>query len=146
MARALGAHVSPGPEKEIGFAPLDLTQEGQESCAGVFKNEPVLHWHGDVAELPAGATHLASTRICENQAFSYGNTAIAFQFHPEAGGVGFERWLIGHAVEIVQAGKDVVQLRAEHHALSSGLKQRAELCLKRWLASLEHFSPSNRRK
>lgn len=137
IARALGARVYPGAEKEIGFAPLSLTEAGRASCLGVFGNEPVLHWHGDIFDLPDGATCLASTRVCPNQAFSYGANAIAFQFHPEAGGAGFERWLIGHTVELSQANKDVPQLRAENEKLAPGLKRQAESCLKHWLAQLK---------
>lgn len=137
MARALGARVYPGPEKEIGFAPLDLTEAGRASCLGVFESEPVLHWHGDIFDLPEGATRLASTNVCPNQAFSYGANAIAFQFHPEAGGTGFERWLIGHTLELAHAGKDVPQLRAECEALAIGLQSRAEACLARWLDQLQ---------
>ncbi|MEJ2118658.1 MAG: glutamine amidotransferase [Alphaproteobacteria bacterium] len=137
MARALGARVYPGAEKEIGFAPLSLTESGRASCLGVFESEPVLHWHGDIFDLPDGATCLASTRVCPNQAFSYGANAIAFQFHPEAGGAGFERWLIGHTAELAQAGKDIPQLRAENERLAPGLKRRAETCLQQWLAQLK---------
>ena len=137
MARALGARVYPGAEKEIGFAPLSLTDAGRASCLGVFENEPVLHWHGDIFDLPDGATCLASTRVCPNQAFSYGANAIAFQFHPEAGGAGFERWLIGHTAELAQAGKDIPQLRAENKKLAPEMKRRAESCLQQWLAQLK---------
>jgi GMP synthase (glutamine-hydrolysing) len=137
MARALGAGVHPGPEKEIGFAPLTLTDDGHASCLGGFDGEPVLHWHGDVFELPQGATRLASTRVCENQAFTYGPNAIAFQFHPEAGGGGFERWLIGHTFELTHARKDIAQLRTEYQALSVGLQRRAETCLERWLTQIQ---------
>jgi GMP synthase (glutamine-hydrolysing) len=77
--RALGAPIHPGSAKELGFAP--------------FQDRPVLHGHGDVLGLPEGAVQLASTAACENQAFAYGRHAIGFQFHPEAGGPGLERWL-----------------------------------------------------
>jgi GMP synthase (glutamine-hydrolysing) len=136
MARALGARVYPGPEKEIGFAPITLTVEGRDSCLAALDG-PVLHWHGDTFDLPAGATLLASTAICENQAFSFGRNAIGFQFHPEAGGPGFERWLIGHTLELDQAGKDIVKLRVEHQALADGLKRRAAECLRAWLEQTE---------
>lgn len=137
IARALGARVYPGPGKEIGFAPLTLTDDGRASCLAPFDSEPVLHWHGDTFDLPAGATRLASTLACENQAFAYGPNALAVQFHPEAGADGFERWLIGHALELDQAGKDVVSLRAEHQALAADLKRRAESCLTDWLGQLD---------
>jgi GMP synthase (glutamine-hydrolysing) len=137
MARALGARVYPAAEKEIGFAPVTLTREGRASCLAALEGEPVLHWHGDTFDLPAGAARLASTRVCENQAFACGPNVLAVQFHPEAGGPGFERWLIGHTLELAQAGASVAGLRAEHRALEAGLRERAERCLGRWLAGLE---------
>ena len=137
MARALGARVHPGPEKEIGFAPVALTGEGRASCLAAFDGTPVLHWHGDAFELPGGAVRLASTRACENQAFAYGRNAIGFQFHPEAGGGGFERWLIGHTFELAQAGVDVPTLRAAHEALAPDLGRRADACLAAWLDQVE---------
>jgi len=136
MARALGARVYPGPEKEIGFAPIHLTEEGRASCLAAFEDRPVLHWHGDTFDLPDGAVRLASTAACENQAFAYGRNAIAFQFHPEAGAGGFERWLIGHTLELHAAGKRVDQLRADHQAFAPDLKRRAAACLETWLGQL----------
>src|SRR5208282_5353507 len=44
MAAALGARVAPGPVKEIGWAPLTLTAEGQKSVLAPLAATPVLHW------------------------------------------------------------------------------------------------------
>jgi GMP synthase (glutamine-hydrolysing) len=136
MARALGAQVYPGPEKEIGFAPICLSEEGRSSCLAALGDAPVLHWHGDTFDLPSGATLLASTDTYRNQAFSCGTYAIAFQFHPEAGGTAFERWLIGHAVELSSAGKDVCALRQNHQRFGPELRRRASVCLSQWLQQL----------
>lgn len=136
MARALGARVYPGPAKEIGFSPLSLTDDGRTSCLASFDGEPVLHWHGDTFDLPEGAVRLASTAVCDNQAFAYGPNALAVQFHPEAGGSGFERWLIGHALELAQVGIDVGKLRAEQATLSGDLMRRAEASIASWLGQL----------
>jgi GMP synthase (glutamine-hydrolysing) len=140
VARALGARVYPGQIKEIGFGAIILTEEGRRSCLTSFENGSVLHWHGDTFDLPDGAVHLASSVNYENQAFGYGLNAIAFQFHPEAGAGEFERWLIGHAVELVQAGKNVTLLRAEYLRFRSALKHNAESCLGSWLAGLRQGS------
>jgi GMP synthase (glutamine-hydrolysing) len=136
MARALGARVYPGPVKEIGFAPLTLTQAGQASCVQAFAGHEVLHWHGDIVDLPAGAECLASTDACPVQAFSHGSRAIGFQFHPEAGMADFERWLIGHTIEIAAAGLDVPTLRKEHQRLATGLAERGASCLASWLQGI----------
>lgn len=137
MARALGARVYAGQTKEIGFSAVILTEEGRNSCLKVFENGSVLHWHGDTFDLPKNSIRLASTLNYLNQAFSYGRNAIAFQFHPEAGGAGFESWLIGHAVELSQAGENVILLRDEYLRLRSSLKNNAEACIASWIAELE---------
>lgn len=137
MARALGARVYPGPTKEIGFAPIELTSAGRSSCLNIFADHPVLHWHGDTFDLPAGATLLASTSPCPHQAFSVGRNAIAFQFHPEAGAVGFERWLVGHTGELAAAAISVPTLRADHERFAPQLAPLSAECLCRWLDQLD---------
>ncbi len=137
MARALGARVYPGPAKEIGFAPIELTTAGRASCLSVFEDQPVLHWHGDTFDLPAGATLLASTPICTQQAFAFGHNAIGFQFHPEAGAEGFERWLIGHTCELAAACKSIPELRSDYEQFAPQLAGLARACLRQWLQQIE---------
>jgi GMP synthase (glutamine-hydrolysing) len=69
MAAALGARVAPGPVKEIGWTPVTLTEAGKQSVLATLATTPVLHWHGDNCELPAGCERLASTEHCPVQAF-----------------------------------------------------------------------------
>jgi GMP synthase (glutamine-hydrolysing) len=136
MALSLGVRVYPAAEKEIGFFPVELTPEGKRSCLAAVGDAAVLHWHGDTFDLPKGAIRLASTRVCKNQAFSYGQNAIAFQFHPEVGVRGFERWLIGHALELATIGVDVNELRSEHESARLDLERRARECLRNWITGL----------
>ena len=100
MARALGARVYPGKSREIGWAPIELTDAAHRTPLHHLEGLPVLHWHGDTFDLPEGATRLASTGITLNQAFAAGSTALGLQFHVEVQERGFERWLIGHTLEI----------------------------------------------
>ncbi len=136
MARALGAKVYPGPAKEIGWAPLTLTEAGASGPLRHLGDAPVLHWHGDTFDLPDGAARLASTPLCANQAFARGASALAFQFHPEADGAGFERWLIGHAVEIAQAKLSPRVLRADTERLAAEAGAGGRRCLRAWLDAL----------
>jgi GMP synthase (glutamine-hydrolysing) len=94
IAASLGAPVFPAGVKEIGFAPVGLTDAGRASPLRHLDGVPVLHWHGDTYALPQGATNLASTSLVQQQAFSMGMTILGIQFHPEAEtGPEFERWL-----------------------------------------------------
>lgn len=113
MAKALGAAVAPGPQKEIGWETLDLTEEGRVSLLAPFGRVPVLHWHGDNFHLPPGATRLASTPHCPVQAFAIGRSILGLQFHLEVEPARFEQWLIGHTVEITKAGIDPCDLRRQ---------------------------------
>jgi GMP synthase (glutamine-hydrolysing) len=136
MALALGARVYPGQAKEIGWKPLTLTAQG-EGLLAPFKGVPVLHWHGDVFDLPGGAINLASTDICAHQAFAVGGHALAFQCHPEAQAQGFERWLIGHACEIGAApGVSVADLRADTARYAADAARAGQKMLQNWLAAL----------
>jgi GMP synthase (glutamine-hydrolysing) len=136
IARTLGARVYPGPAKEIGWKPLRLTEAGKTILAPLA-DSPVLHWHGDTFDLPVGAINLASTDICEHQAFSVGRQVLAFQFHPEAQRPGFERWLIGHSCEIsVTPGVSVPQLRADTEKHADICARQCQAVLRNWLQAL----------
>jgi GMP synthase (glutamine-hydrolysing) len=137
FARALGAHVYPGPAKEIGWAQVTLTEEGKQGVSRHLGGGPVLHWHSDTFDLPEGATLLASTAICRNQAFTHGPNTIAFQFHPEATATHFERWLVGHAVEIgAVPGLSPSALRADTRRLAPAAALRGQQCLSDWLRQI----------
>jgi GMP synthase (glutamine-hydrolysing) len=133
MARALGARVYASGVKEIGWSPLTLTEAGRNGPLGRLADVPVLHWHGDTFDLPEGATHLASTPLCRNQAFAYGATALGLQFHVEADGANFAHWLVGHAAEIAGAGLSVTSLRADTAELAPACAAQARLFLLEWL-------------
>jgi len=136
MARALGARVYPGPAKEIGWAPLALTEAGRASPLVHLDGAAVLHWHGDTFDLPAGAERLASTGPCLNQAFALGPNALGLQFHGEVDGADIERWLIGHACEIAAAGLDPRVLRADSKRHGAELREAGGRLFADWLAAL----------
>jgi GMP synthase (glutamine-hydrolysing) len=92
LARALGAEVRPGERKEIGFAPVEVGDPGDPILGGLAPGTDVLHWHGDVFDLPDGARPLASSALTEHQAFRAGN-AWGVLFHPEADLALVEAWL-----------------------------------------------------
>jgi GMP synthase (glutamine-hydrolysing) len=133
MAAALGARVAPGPAKEIGWAPLTLTDAGQKSVLAPLGTTPVLHWHGDNCELPAGCERLASTQHCPVQAFMRMPAQLALQFHLETEPARFESWLVGHTVELSKAGLDPRAVRAQAHTLGPATRERGRHVLASWL-------------
>ncbi len=138
LAQALGARVYVGPT-EIGWAPVKLTKAGERSVLRDIGREatPVLHWHGDTFDLPAGAERLASTPKCVNQAFSLGAT-LAVQFHPEVSARHFERWLISNTAQIaLMKGHTVRSLRdqAIRHADAAAISGQKWFAA--WLRQVE---------
>ncbi len=84
IADILGGRVTRNKYKEIGWFPVTLTGEAKSSP--IFKNLPnkffAFHWHGDTFKIPPGATRMAGSEGCANQAFEYGRV-IGLQFHLE---------------------------------------------------------------
>ena len=92
LARALGTKVRPGGGPELGYAPVEILDPDDPLLGALAPSTIVLHWHGDVFDLPAGATHLARSERTEIQAFRRGN-AWGVLFHPESDFALLEAWL-----------------------------------------------------
>jgi GMP synthase (glutamine-hydrolysing) len=92
LARALGAEVRPGEGAELGYAPVEVLVPDDPIVGGLAPRTTVLHWHGDVFDLPEGAEHLARSAKTEVQAFRHGN-AWGVLFHPESDFALLEAWL-----------------------------------------------------
>ena len=85
IAAALGASIYKNNYTEIGWFDVWLVNSDNEKTP--FANLPgrfnTFHWHGDTFDLPEGCTRYASSEVTPNQAFMYGDNALALQFHME---------------------------------------------------------------
>lgn len=85
VADAMGGKVYQNPEFEIGWFPVRTLEPARRRP--LFSHLPgeftALHWHGDTFDLPPGATLLASTGACANQAFVCEDNVVGLQFHIE---------------------------------------------------------------
>ena len=84
MAKALGGAVTRNPVKEIGWGrvdvlPNDLAVRWFGPQVTSFDS---FHWHGETFSIPPGATRVASSPHCENQAFALG-LHLGMQCHVE---------------------------------------------------------------
>jgi GMP synthase (glutamine-hydrolysing) len=142
MAKALGSRVYKGAVKEIGWGKVQLSEAGGSSCLGSLQSDDavVLHWHGDSFDLPPGATRLASNENYENQAFAYGDSALALQFHLEADPRQLEEWYVGHTIELAAEKISIAELRAATHRYNKNFAARADRIFSHWLGQI---SPSH---
>lgn len=127
MAKALGAKVYPGPQKEIGWYDIELVGEGIRDhlmgklamhlrAGGYGEKFKVFHWHGETFDIPEGAERLAKSELYPNQAFRYGSNAYAFQFHIEVSKQMIFDWLKSEAVDMAEIEKQTEHYYADYAA------------------------------
>lgn len=110
LAHAAGADVHPmalpdGTRAyEVGWGNVRFHAQGTADAVlrAVPEEAPVLHWHGDMFELPAGARLLASSGRCANQAFQLGARQFGLQFHCEVGAEHVEAFLSADAQYVLR--------------------------------------------
>lgn len=83
IASAMGARIYRNRVKEIGWFPIQGMPSNDASIFSFPPSIKVFHWHGETFDLPSGATRLAKSDGCENQAFQLGRSVIGLQFHLE---------------------------------------------------------------
>ena len=115
IAHALCATVAPADHghHEFGYHPIYPTAAGR----AYFPNRLFVtqaHYHGFA--VPTGADLLATGDVYPHQAFRYGETTFAFQFHPEVTLAGLKRWQDAPWAPWDQPG---AQSRAEQDALAA---------------------------
>ena len=93
MSRALGGVVTASSRPEIGWQPIayednELTQE----WFGTDPTDTVIQWHYESFSIPTGATRVATSPACPNQAFAIG-PHLAMQFHIEINETKINSWV-----------------------------------------------------
>lgn len=113
ISKALGGTVVKSMQPEIGWQPIryeanSLTNE----WFGSDPTDTVIHWHYESFSIPSGATLLATSDSCVNQAFAYGKH-LAMQFHIEINEARINSWVNDEDVKWLDAMKlyDSVQDR-----------------------------------
>jgi GMP synthase (glutamine-hydrolysing) len=139
LAAALGAAVTKGKQKEIGWYPITLTPVSEEDplWTGIERAFVACHWHGDVFELPRGAISMASSNLTACQAFRYGRNAYANLFHMETTAEILQGMVEAFPEELKEAGVDdgdIVRQSAEH---LPRLHKIAKAVFSRWVDLLE---------
>ncbi|MFQ5736648.1 MAG: type 1 glutamine amidotransferase [Thermodesulfobacteriota bacterium] len=95
IARAAGARVYRGAEKEIGWYDVELTRAGAADrlFLGLPESFGVFQWHGDTFDVPPGAVNLAASALFPNQVIRVGSSAYGIQFHLEVTEEMIREWL-----------------------------------------------------
>ena len=83
ISKALGGTVSKSCKPEIGWQPIKYSNHLlTKAWFGDDPTNMVMHWHYESFSIPDGATLLATSAACQNQAFCI-DKVLAMQFHIE---------------------------------------------------------------
>jgi GMP synthase (glutamine-hydrolysing) len=139
LAATLGANVYPGRQKEIGWHRITLSHSAASD--GLFTGEPssltAFHWHGDIFDLPRGATLLASSALTANQAFRYGKNAYGLLFHMEVTLPQINAMVETFAAELQAAGLNAAAIKFNAHTHLPQLQKLGEEVSGRWASLLQ---------
>jgi GMP synthase-like glutamine amidotransferase len=139
LAASLGARVYPGPQPEVGLMPVTLSEEALADpvFAGLPREVLTLQWHGDTFDLPEGATALAGSPVCPNQAFRWGERAYGVQFHLEVSTEMAKEWAAVPAyeesLERVEGPGALPRLIGDLEEAAEGMRTRGRTLFERWL-------------
>ena len=139
LAASLGAPVYTGDTPEVGVLPVAATAAADgDPVLGVLGDEfPALQWHGDTFGIPAGAVRLAGSAAYPNQAFRFGETAYAVQFHVEVTGEMLAEWrhvpAYQRSAEAVLGSSGFETLAAGFAAARVSMARSASLMFSGWL-------------
>lgn len=139
LAQVLGARVTKGPRKEIGWSPIQLSDAAFKDrlWSGAPRELTVLHWHGDVFELPAGAVNLARSELTPHQAFRCGDRAYGLLFHLEMTEEMAAEMAATFGDELREAGGEASRFEAESAINCESIESVGETVFTRW-ARLVH--------
>jgi GMP synthase (glutamine-hydrolysing) len=84
IAKAVHADVGPASQPEIGWHPVELTEEAQDDpvLSGLPQQFEAFQWHYYTYGVPSGGVELARNALC-TQAFRLGERVWGIQFHAE---------------------------------------------------------------
>lgn len=136
LAAALGASVTRGPQKEIGWHPLELTPAAGDDPL-MHELEPSFmgyHWHGDIFDLPQGATALASSAQTTYQAFAHEQLAYGVLFHMEVTEKIIADMVEAFDDELHEEGLDGGKIKTGAAQHLHALQANGRLCYQNWAA------------
>lgn len=138
ISYAIGGEVRAMAQPEIGIGPVALTEQGRRSCLmPLGSGAPVLHWHADEIVLPPGVAALAATPRCQAQAFMYGNSTLALQFHLEADMEQLGSRINHSRRELAEAGIDIAGFLLQAREESQRLRHACHAVMTRWLDEID---------
>jgi GMP synthase-like glutamine amidotransferase len=143
MAKALGGAVTRNPVKEIGWGRVDVLRNDAAAqwFGGNLQSFDSFHWHGETFSIPPGATRIAASPWCENQAFVLG-PHLGMQYHVEMTPELIRTWCQDWEKEVESLARRTVSVQTPAQMMEAleektrTLNAIADLLYDRWSAGL----------
>lgn len=118
MSRALGGTITASPQPEIGWQPISYEADPMvEHWFGDNPTSTVIHWHYESFTIPTGATKLAWSEACPNQAWALG-PHLAMQFHIEIDQGKVQEWVEDSDPKWAAAQCQYTSVQSKHEILA----------------------------
>jgi GMP synthase (glutamine-hydrolysing) len=143
LAATLGAKVERNPKgKEIGWHPIRLSDSAKDDrlMRGLPASITPFHWHGDIFEVPPGATSLASSDKTPCQVFRHGDKAYGLQFHFEVTREGVAAMADAFAKELVRENIPADRMIDQAADYLPPLEKISETVFTRWASPIQGMS------
>ncbi|MBN2568326.1 MAG: type 1 glutamine amidotransferase [Deltaproteobacteria bacterium] len=126
---------------EVGWSKVSITEEAKRDILfqGLSRTLRVFQWHKDVFDIPEGATIIATSKACPNQAFRYKN-AYGLQFHVEV-----TRDMLAEWMKDVPEGAKILR---GHSRIAQEFERQAQTIYSNflWLADIRQRAVKSLRK
>lgn len=134
LATVLGAAVTRGKEKEIGWHSVYLSEAARSDplLKGMDPSFVAYHWHGDIFDLPPGAVLLASSDRTACQAFRYGDQTYGLLFHMETTRPIIEGMVHAFPEELAQANTDGREILRQAEICLAPLREKGRAFFEKW--------------
>jgi GMP synthase-like glutamine amidotransferase len=146
MAKALGGEVTRNRVKEIGWGRVDVLPGGVAAhwFGPQLESFDSFHWHGETFSIPPGATRVASSPHCENQAFALG-PHLGMQCHVEMTPELIRAWCRDWEAEVERLARRAPSVQTPAQMLerveekTRALNAIADRLYDRWLSQIAHI-------
>ena len=146
IAKALGGAVTRNPVKEIGWGPVEVLANDVAALwfGPQLASFESFHWHGETFSIPPGATRIASSAHCQNQAFVLG-PHLGMQCHVEMTPGLIRAWCRDWETEVERLARRApsvqtpAQMMERVEEKTRALNAVADRLYDRWLSQIAHI-------